>query len=180
MEPTAACQVRSFRPDDLPACRRLYREGLIGGEIAENDTGLDVDDIDSVYMHSPGNHFWVAENPEGQVVGMVGVQHWEEESAGQIRRLRVAEDHRRRGVGTALVETALKFCQENHYLKITLDTFMEREPAIQLFKKFRFRHESTRLVGNKELMYFYMDLYVGSPRAIKGDEMASGSAGIPT
>jgi ribosomal protein S18 acetylase RimI-like enzyme len=157
----------------------LYREGLIGGTIAENDTGLDVDDIETVYMHTPGNHFWVAEDQDGRIVGMVGVQHWEEESAGQIRRLRVAQDRRRQGIGTELVEAALKFCQEHQYLKITLDTFMEREPAIRMFKKFRFRHEKTRLVGTKELMYFYMDLYVGAPKSVKGDELPSGQMGLP-
>lgn len=154
--------IRSFKSSDLPACQTLYKEGLIGGKIAENDTALDLDDIATVYM-KPGNHFWVAENEVGKVVGMVGVQH-HEASTAEIRRLRVASDHRRRGIGSALVEAALKFCQENQYIKITLDTFMEREPAINLFRKFRFRHESTRRAAGKELLYFYLDLYEGMPK----------------
>jgi ribosomal protein S18 acetylase RimI-like enzyme len=156
--------IRSFRASDLPACRKLYLEGMIGGKIAENDTGLDIDDIESAYMKTPGNHFWIAELPNHDIVGMIGVQH-HEEGVGEIRRLRVAEDFRRRGIGSRLVETALKFCQDQHYLKITLDTFMEREPAIKLFEKFRFRHNRTRNVGGKDLMYFYLDLYMqdGAP-----------------
>jgi ribosomal protein S18 acetylase RimI-like enzyme len=156
--------IHSFRACDLPACRKLYSEGMIGGKIAENDTGLDIDDIESAYMKTPGNHFWVAETPVDGVVGMIGVQH-HEEGVGEIRRLRVSEHHRRRGIGSKLVETALKFCQDQHYLKITLDTFMEREPAIKLFEKFRFRHNRTRNVGGKDLMYFYLDLYTqdGAP-----------------
>ena len=62
----------------MPACRKLYTEGLLGGKIAENDTGLDIDDIEAVYMHTGGNRFWVAENQLGHVVGMIGVQHHEE------------------------------------------------------------------------------------------------------
>jgi ribosomal protein S18 acetylase RimI-like enzyme len=168
--------IRSFRTGDLPACRKLYREGLIGGTLAENDTAFDIDDIESVYMKRAGNHFWVAVAPEADaspapageanswpVVGMVGVQH-HEAGVGEIRRLRVAQTHRRRGIGSGLVEMALKFCQERQYLKITLDTFMEREPAIKLFEKFRFHHNRTRKVGGKELMYFYLDLYVGEDR----------------
>jgi ribosomal protein S18 acetylase RimI-like enzyme len=155
-------KIRSFTSADLPACQTLYVEGLLGGKIAENDTALDLDDITTVYM-KPGNHFWVAESERGKVVGMVGVQH-HETSTAEIRRLRVASDHRRRGIGSALVEAALGFCQENHYIKITLDTFMEREPAINLFRKFRFRHDHTRSVAGKELMYFYLDLYEGMPR----------------
>src|SRR5215212_5693124 len=138
-------QIRSYRPSDLPACRQLYVGGLVGGRLAENDTGLDIDDIETAYMRKPGNHFWVAEiagdadadGKAGEIVGMIGVQH-HEESAAQIRRLRVREDVRRRGIGSKLMETALKFCQDHGYLKITLDTFMEREPAVKLFEKFRF------------------------------------------
>jgi ribosomal protein S18 acetylase RimI-like enzyme len=157
--------VREFRKQDLPACRKLYVEGLIGGKIAENDTGMDIDDIESAYMKPPGNHFWVAENPAGEVVGMVGLQA-HEEGCGEIRRLRVRSDHRRQGIGSALVEAALRFCQEKGYLKIQLDTFMDREPAVRLFEKFRFRHSRTRKVGDKELLYFYLDLYMGEgPRA---------------
>jgi ribosomal protein S18 acetylase RimI-like enzyme len=154
---TVSSCIRSFRPEDLGACRVLYREGLLGGQLAENDTGLDIDDIDLAYMRPSGNHFWVAE-VDGEIVGMIGVQH-HDEGVGEIRRLRVSQRHRRRGIGKALIETAVKFCQERGYLKVTLDTFMEREPAIKLFEKFRFTHSRSRTLAGKELMYFYLDLY---------------------
>ena len=155
--------IRDFRSSDLPACRKLYREGLIAGKLAENDTGMDIDDIEWAYVRPPGNNFWVAETADGQVVGMIGVQA-HEEGCGEIRRLRVRGDHRRRGIGSALVEAALRFCQEKGYIKIELDTFVEREAAIRLFEKFHFRHSRTRKVGGKELMYFYLDLYMGEGR----------------
>ncbi len=154
--------VRSFQPSDLPACRSLYVDGLLGGKLAENDTGLDIDDIESAYMR-PGNHFWVAETPGGQIVGMIGVQH-HDQGAGEIRRLRVRQDMRRRGIGTKLIEHAVKFCHDQQYLKVTLDTFVERDAAIRLFEKFRFRHSRTRSMAGKELMYFYLDLYTGPQR----------------
>ena len=150
--------IRSFRPSDQAACRALYELGLVGGKIAPNDTAYDIDDIEAVYMRNPGNHFWVATNEAGEVVAMIGVQHHEED-VGEIRRLRVRPEYRRRGIGTALVETAIKFCHDRNYLKVTLDTFMEREPAIRLFEKFHFRHYRTRNVGDRELIYFYLDLY---------------------
>ena len=166
--PDMSIRVRSFEQKDLPACRQLYVEGLLGGKLAENDSGLDIDDIESAYMKTPGNHLWVAETSPGAdgkagaVVGMIGVQHFHD-GKGEIRRLRVRSDHRRRGIGSRLVETALKFCQDHGYLKITLDTFMEREPAVKLFEKFHFRHDKNRTFAGKELMYFYLDLY-GSDR----------------
>ncbi len=149
--------IRSFTPRDQSACRKLYVEGLIGGKIAENDTGLDIDDIQAAYMVE-GNHFWVAEDRHRSIVGMVGVQHHEADAA-EIRRLRVRQDVRRRGIGSRLLETALHFCQERSYLKVALDTYMEREAAIRLFEKFRFRHERSKKLAEKELMFFYLDLY---------------------
>jgi ribosomal protein S18 acetylase RimI-like enzyme len=162
--PAIQFAIRSFRREDLPACTQLYVDGLVGGRMAENDTGVDIDDIESAYMSTPGSHFWVAEtktvgNGGGtHVIGMIGVQQ-HEQSVGEIRRLRVHHDFRRRGVGSALVEQALKFCRDRGYLKIALDTFMEREPAIRLFEKFHFRHSRTRSVMGKEVMHFYLDLY---------------------
>jgi ribosomal protein S18 acetylase RimI-like enzyme len=150
--------VRSFKSTDLAACQKLYKEGLLGGKLAENDSGLDIDDIEAAYLKDDGNHFWVAENDDGEIVGMVGVQH-HEQGVGEIRRLRVKQGLRRRGIGSHLMEKALKFCQDRGYLKITLDTFMEREPAIKLFEKFRFKHSRTKNVAGKELLYFYLDLY---------------------
>src|SRR5205085_2210972 len=89
--------IREFRGEDLPVCRKLYLEGLISGKIAENDTGFDIDDIESAYVRPEGNHFWVAVAPAvastasgacqgDQVVGMIGVQQYED-GIGEIRRL---------------------------------------------------------------------------------------------
>src|ERR1700728_1327263 len=155
-------KIRQFRPADLDACRKLYVEGLLGGTLAENDTGLDIEAIESAYMHKDGNNIWVAENEAGAVVGMIGVQH-HDQGLGQVRRLRVATDYRRRGIGKALLETAITFCKENQYLKVALDTFTERSAAVEMFQKLGFRHGDTRYAAGKELMYFYLDLYSGPP-----------------
>jgi len=161
--PDIPVTIRSFEAKDLLACRTLYSDGLIGGRIAENDTGFDIDDIAESYMKAPGNHFWVAENKGGEVIGMIGLHH-HDQGTGEIRRLRVRRDSQRRGIGGKLVETALRFCQEHGYLKVTLDTFMEREPAVKLFQKYRFNHSRSRTVSGKELMYFYLDLYKGEAK----------------
>jgi ribosomal protein S18 acetylase RimI-like enzyme len=164
--PNLEVTVRPYSPADKAACQKLYLEGLISGRIASNDTGLDIDDIQAAYLNCPDSHFWVAQSPAGEILGTVGVQQIEP-GVGEIRRLRVRQDSRRRGVGTALMETAVKFCREHQFLKITLDTFMEREPAIRLFEKFHFNHQRTRKVGEKELLYFYLDLYQTEHRGRK-------------
>ena len=155
--------IRPFRPEDQAACQTLYREGMLGGHWAENDTGFDIDDIAATYCGQPGSCFLVAENPAGEVVGMIGVQH-HDAGTGEVRRLRVRRDSQRRGIGSRLLEAAVAFCQEHNYLKVTLDTFVDRAGAVRLFEKFRFRHQRSRTVGEKEMMYFYLDLYAGEAR----------------
>ena len=161
--PDIPVTIRPFRPADQPACQGLYRDGLLGGQLAGNDTGFDIDDIAAAYCARPGNCFLVADDTAGEVVGMVGVQHHDADT-GEVRRLRVRREVQRRGIGTKLLEAAVQFCQDHNYLKVTLDSYMDRDPALKLFEKFRFRHQRTRTVGEKQLMYFYLDLYTGEPR----------------
>lgn len=167
VEPVAPTEapvvIRSFQHQDAEACRRLYHEGLLAGTLADNDSGLDIDDIELAYMRPQGNHMFVAELTGGQVVGMIGIQG-HEPGVGEIRRLRVADEHRRKGIGSALLERALRFCEERQYLKIMLDTYIDREPAIRLFERFRFKHSRTKRVGQKDLLYFYLDLYQGTKK----------------
>ena len=154
--------LRSFASRDHAAVRQLYRDGLLGGFLADNDTGFDIDDVDLAYMRQPGSHFWVAVDGNDAVVGMIGVQQLDS-GVGEIRRLRVAEAHRRKGVGSALLNRALEFCRDQGLLKVTLDTYVERDAALRLFRKFNFNHNKTRETGGKQLLYFYLDLY-GSGR----------------
>jgi putative acetyltransferase len=161
--PEIPVKIRDFKPSDQAACRALYVEGLIGGKNADNDTAMDIDAIQNAYMR-PGSHCWVGEADDGSVVAMIGVQQ-HDTGVGEIRRLRVHPTFRRRGIGMALVETAVRFCREQNYLKVCLDTFMEHEAAIQLFEKFGFRHNRTRRVGDKDMVDFYLDLYAGGPES---------------
>jgi ribosomal protein S18 acetylase RimI-like enzyme len=154
--------IRSFRPEDHASCLSLYREGLMGGTLAANDTGLDMDDVALAYLSKPGSHFWVAQTPTGDVVGMIGVQQ-DEDGVAEIRRLRVRKDCRRRGIGSGLLETAIGFCRRNLFLKVKLDTYAENETTVQLFEKFQFRHSHARTVGERKLRYFYLDLYLSEP-----------------
>lgn len=154
---TSGSLIRSFKTEDHAAVKSLYSLGLLGGKLAENDTGFDIDDINLAYMSTPGSHFWVAEC-EGRIVGMIGIQQLDA-GVGEIRRLRVHPDFRRRGIGSSLLQRALEFCRDQGLLKVTLDTYIEREPALKLFEKFNFRHDKTREAAGKQLLFFYLDLY---------------------
>lgn len=143
---------------DYPAALALFQQGLIEGQVRSNDTGADMENLQAAYFEDDGaSGFWVAKYRD-EVVGMVGVQQTAD-NAAEIRRLRVADDFRRRGVGTKLMEQALAFCQRHGYLKVILDVRIERGPAIAMFEKFGFLLARTRDIGGRKLLDFYVDLY---------------------
>ena len=98
--------IRTFRPDDAGAVRLLFAQSMMdfAGNSAqavksyvESSLAGDLADISFHYLRSPGDHFWVAE-VEGQIKGMVGIQRKDEREA-ELRRMSVARDARRQGIG---------------------------------------------------------------------------------
>ena len=157
--PRAEVTLRTFRPEDHDAVLALLSIGRLGGgHGAEQDTALDMDDVAGAYLTQPGCCFWVAEDEAAAIVGTVGVQQVEP-GVGEIRRLRVAPHLRLRGVGTRLLERAIEFCGRQGCVKVTLDTHIAREAAIQLFQKQQFIHQRSRPGQHHELLQFYLDLY---------------------
>jgi len=150
--------IRSAVDADFPVIRQLFQQGLDEGILAENDTGADIENIAEAYQSDDGmSGFWVAEL-DGEVVGMVGVQQTNDNTA-EIRRLRVRSDKRRRGIGAKLMEQAIGFCRHHAYLKVVLDVRLEHEPAIALFGKFAFQLARRREISGRCSLDFYLDLY---------------------
>jgi N-acetylglutamate synthase-like GNAT family acetyltransferase len=149
--------VRTFQREDLPHVKRLYREGLLAGQIPANDTGLDIDNIQEAYFSDPASHFWVAAY-EGQIVGMIGVAR-DREHVAEIRRLRVDSQWRQTLIAARLIERAVAHCRQHSYLKVVLDTRFEKNAAVDMFERFGFQHTRSRPTHEKELLEFYLDLY---------------------
>lgn len=150
--------VRLAQSEDHAAVLELFRKGLIEGHVRDNDTGADIENLQDGYFSDDGaSGFWVARHRD-QVIGMIGVQRTSHDTA-EVRRLRVREGFRRRGVGAMLLEQALSFCQRHGYLKVVLDVRIERGPAIALFEKAGFSHGRSRVIDGRKTLDFYLDLY---------------------
>jgi ribosomal protein S18 acetylase RimI-like enzyme len=150
--------VRLAREEDYATIQELFRAGLLDGMVPPNDTGADMENVRAGYFSDNGQSgFWVAAHG-GDVIGMIGVQKTSDHGA-EIRRLRVREDYRRRGVGTRLMQQAMSFCRRHGYLKVILDVRIERGPAIALFQKFGFQLARSREIEGRKTLEFYLDLY---------------------
>ena len=150
--------VRLARAEDYAALRVLFKQGLIEGQIRDNDTGADIENVAEAYFSDEGQSaLWVADYDD-DIIGMVGVQKTSDHGA-EVRRLRVREGYRRRGLGAKLMEQALGFCQHHGYLKVMLDVRIERAPAIKLFEKFGFKLARQRELEGRKVLDFYLDIY---------------------
>jgi ribosomal protein S18 acetylase RimI-like enzyme len=151
-------QIRSYQSQDQSSVSRLYTEGLLAGQIAPNDTGADIENVEQAYFDDERHHFWIAE-VDGQVLAMIGVASDEEHTA-EIRRLRVDPQYQHTDIATKLLETAIAHCKHHGFLKVRLDTRCSTQSAaVNLFDKIGFQHTRTKALHGKDLLEFYLDLY---------------------
>jgi len=150
-------EVRSFQEHDQKVVSRLYDQGLLAGQIAPNDSGADIDNMQAAYFDDERHHFWVAVLDE-KVIAMIGVASDETHTA-EIRRLRVEKAYQDTPIASTLLETAITHCKHHGYLKVRLDTRFEREEAVGLFDTVGFQHTRTKNLHGKDLLEFYLDLY---------------------
>ena len=112
----------------------------------------------------------------GQTKGMVGIQKRSDEEA-ELRRMSVAGDARRQGIGWKLLETVEEFCQEQGYSQIFLTTVSQLVPAITMYQKYGFEVTGLEIYGImsvhsylKKLLYLVLveSKKARSSRAAKG------------
>jgi ribosomal protein S18 acetylase RimI-like enzyme len=136
--------IRSFQPDDEEEVRRLFAQGQLdfaqGTELEEEamkyiegSLSNDLADISGHYLKSSDSHFWVAE-VDGLIKGSVGVYRRADGEA-ELRRMSVAEDCRRQGIGRKLLRTAEEFCRRQGYQRVYLTSATHMSAAVAMYQK---------------------------------------------
>jgi RimJ/RimL family protein N-acetyltransferase len=94
---------------------------------------------------SPHAAVFVAEAPEG-LVARLSVARDPHPASYHVADLglMVAESHRRRGIGRALLQRAVEWARESGVTKLELHVFPDNEPAIALYESFGFVREGYR------------------------------------
>ena len=151
--------IRTYEPRDLDRIWALHREGLqqttpqYPEALAHYEA--DLEGLEQHYL-SPGSHFWVAEQ-DGVLVGMTGIERVDP-GTGRLRRMRVTTDHRRTGIAQALLETAERFCREQGYRQLILDTTEQQTAAHWLYEKNGFARTGERSLGPFRVYDYVKDL----------------------
>jgi ribosomal protein S18 acetylase RimI-like enzyme len=84
-----------------------------------------------------GSSIWVAVK-DNVVMGFVSFVHVDDETI-ELKRMGVAQKFRRNGVGLSLCQFAIQFLQATNYKRIVLETTEAHQPAVRLYKKFKFQ-----------------------------------------
>ncbi len=159
--------IRAFRPQDAETVRALFARGQLDwteGTDLEDEArryiqrSLDADlsDIPANYVHRPRSNFWVAELA-GEIKGAVGVQEIDQEEA-ELRRMSVAADSRRQGIGARLLATVEDFCREQFYSRVALSTVLHLEAAVIMYESHGYRRLHQEPYGKMTVQYFVKDL----------------------
>ncbi|UZJ79408.1 GNAT family N-acetyltransferase [Fictibacillus sp. KU28468] len=84
-----------------------------------------------------GGNLWVAE-VNGQIVGSIAITK-SSDTMAQLRWFILDEHYQGMGIGKKLMETAIKFCKEQHYQHIFLWTVNILAAARYLYQKYNFK-----------------------------------------
>jgi RimJ/RimL family protein N-acetyltransferase len=139
--------VRPAVPADSDALVRLGRavagepEGWLTYERSPADERRNVKSV----RRDPNVAVFVAETEAG-VVGRVSIARDGNPHSHHVAELGLMVDaaERRRGIGTALMEEAIKWARGAGVTKVELHVFPHNEPAIALYRKLGFHEEGHR------------------------------------
>ena len=151
--------IRAYEPRDAEAVWELHWEGLhdTGSIIVPSQSAWD-DDVRKVEEHylGKGSHFWVVEEA-GRIVGMAAI-HRLGPGAAELKRMRVAGDRRRRGLGQRLLELAEQFCRAQGYKRIVLDTTDRMEAVRCLYEKNGYALSHEMPLADRRIYYYAKEL----------------------
>lgn len=135
---------------DLPPCPAVLRP--VGGHDLAPLSALDHAVFESPYQLTSGElvefmvttgNFTLAEDPQMGLVGyacadVVG-------DTGQIIRLAVHPAARKQGIGSAMLNDALAYCQSNGAYRVTINTQESNTVSLNLYEQFGFRRVGRRV-----------------------------------
>lgn len=86
-------------------------------------------------LDNPTSVFYTATG-DGEVIGYIGMSAVIDE--GYIFNVAVAEGHRKKGVGSALISELVTYCKKRGFLFVTLEVRQSNQSAISLYSHFGF------------------------------------------
>jgi GNAT superfamily N-acetyltransferase len=123
--------VRSYRPSDHNACRRLYAELTLQhhdmyGEDVRNDDGAAFEEY---LTRLDLSGLWVADHADDGVIGLVGLIM--RDRAGEVEPVIVTATHRHKGVGRKLLRHVANEAKKRNMQSLTISPASRNVDAIR-------------------------------------------------
>jgi len=151
-------EIRQYKPTmkfAVLSCFRACVEAL-GWDYDPQGKHADMLDIGGTYMK--GGNFWCL-CEDGAIVGTAAVRPiGEGNRAAEMRRLYVLPEYQGRGYGGMLFRHALDYAKEAGFRSIRLSTRHDRQAALRLIEKHRFRKIELYGGNNFAELFFELDL----------------------
>ena len=151
--------IKKVRPDLPEVTIRPFEPGELGyvghlhGKLYDKTYGFGrmfeyyvMKGLTEFMIHNDGGELWVAEVNE-KVVGSIAITKSTDTEA-QLRWFVLDEEFHGRGIGKKLMETALRFCEEQNYKQVFLWTVNILETARHLYRKYNFTLTEEKLNEN--------------------------------
>lgn len=152
-------RIRRYQPADHDQVWALHWEGVLGTtrEYPKVDPKYDEDltRLEEVYL-GVGCNLWVVEAPGG-LVGMAAIGRVAA-ATGRLRRMRVTEAWRRKGVANALLDEAIGFCRACGYSRLILDTTEHQTAAQSMYESAGFVKLGQRSLGPFVIYDYLLEL----------------------
>jgi ribosomal protein S18 acetylase RimI-like enzyme len=126
----------------------------------------DLDEIQRAYLA-----FWVAverDDTGERVVGITGIEPAGSDvpaavlrgrsGVARLKRMRVAPERQRQGIGTKLTRAAIAWGRERGFSRLILETTPEQTAAIRLYQRMGFAEVGRSKLGDFELVWFELPL----------------------
>jgi len=141
-------RIRRYEAADHDQVWALHREGVLNTTpdypAVDPKYEEDLTRLDEVYL-GEGCNFWVVEAPDG-LVGMAAISRVDA-ATGRLRRMRVTEAWRRRGVAKALLDEGIAFCRACGDERLILDTTEHQTAAQRMYESAGFAKLGQRSLG---------------------------------
>ncbi|MEZ4898861.1 MAG: GNAT family N-acetyltransferase [Saprospiraceae bacterium] len=113
---------------------QLIREyaNSLGIDLSFQNFSAEIQDLPTIYSPPTGAMILVFNN--GVAAGCAGVRQWSKD-IGELKRMYVRPNHRKAGVGFALLDRCISEARRLHYNRLRLDTLAGMTSAQSLYLK---------------------------------------------
>lgn len=146
-------QIRRFEPRDSTAVWALHNRALedAGAHVGNGPWDDDLRDPEAAYVRAGGEFLVGVFGPELVAMGALRATAGR---VGEIKRMRVAPDHQRRGLGAQILHALERRARDLGFQRIHLDTTAQQVAAQRFYRKHGYCEIGRRALGAFELIFY--------------------------